>query len=164
RRAAYNATLPGGSGARSAAPARARRTPEPPAEPVVLERALREAPGSLAEEVEDWTARWTSGLGVKKSGRRQPLVIEVLLSPWEAVRGGELPIRLPTVVRCEGCAGTGTLWSFTCSTCGGGGALPGEAVVYVPIPPGVVDSLAYDVAVEPLGLDLRVLLRRDRRA
>jgi molecular chaperone DnaJ len=160
RRAEYNRTLGAGAEA-SRSPAAAWEGP-PLAEPVSVGRALGGAPESLAEELDDWTARYASGVGVAKSGRRRPLIVEVLLSPWEAARGGELPVHLPTVVRCEECRGTGALWLFTCTGCGGGGAVRGEAVVRVPVPGGVSGSLAYDVAVDRLGLDLRVLLRVER--
>ncbi len=107
-------------------------------------------------------ARNFSRLGVPKAERPQSLTMELVLTPREAMRGGTLPIAVPTLYPCPYCRGTGSQWPFSCTYCQGKGILPDEEVLHLRIPPMVPDGSIFEITLHGLGvhnLYLRVHIR-----
>jgi len=77
---------------------------------------------------------------------------QVVLSPEEAARGGELPMRVPVAVPCAACGGTGWEWLFPCAACVGSGGGRGHLDVRLPIPTGVPAGARLELPLERYGL------------
>ncbi len=96
--------------------------------------------------------------------RGSELVVEVLLSPREARRGGVFPLRLPVARPCPFCGGIPFFIAF-CAVCAGTGWRETVLEVDLVVPPGAAaDRLAFSLA--PWGFPgqrLAILLRTDPR-
>lgn len=144
----------------------ARPASEPLGRPfagVSLDRAVRLGPSPFADELRDWMRENTLGSDLPKSGRRAVLDLDVLLSPDEATRGGELPLELPLFVPCVPCGGTGRDWLFVCALCAGEGAFPDRVRLRVRIPPGMRDATIWELPDVVAGTVLRLHVRVDDR-
>lgn len=97
-------------------------------------------------------ARNFTGLSVPKSERPQGLTVEIVLSPREAMKGGRLPLRVPSVYPCPFCDGTGKEWVFECVNCRGRGVLDEEENVVLQIPPGVRHNSIFEVPLQGMGI------------
>jgi molecular chaperone DnaJ len=103
-----------------------------------------------------------TGTDIPKGQAREPLTLEVLLSPEEAARGGVLPIELPVFRRCPSCAGAGRSLLLRCPACEGRGVTRTDLPVRVTIPSGVRDHQVIETDLESVGISslyLRVHLR-----
>ena len=94
----------------------------------------------------------TPTVRVPKAERRRALTIEVILTPEEAGRGVAVPIRVPTLRRCNDCAGTGREWLFPCVSCDTQGVIATERTVRVTIAPGVPPGTVIEGPL--VGLDM----------
>ncbi len=101
----------------------------------------------------------------RRPGVGSDLVVEVLLSPREARRGGVFPLRLPMTRPCPFCEGIPFFIDF-CAVCAGTGWRETLLEVDLVVPPGAAaaDRLAFSLA--PWGFPgkrLSILLRTDPR-
>jgi molecular chaperone DnaJ len=99
------------------------------------------------------TSAWGSGA---------PL-LEVLLSPEEALSGVEIPVELPSLLGCPACADAGPWGRLFCPECGGSGRLEGKSRITVELPAGVPDGAEFVCRVAgpaggELGFRVRVLV------
>jgi DnaJ-class molecular chaperone len=88
--------------------------------------------------------------------------VQVILSPEEAARGGEILINIPVFYPCAACGGSGQDWLFTCSFCQAQGMTEEEEIVRVQIPAMVRDYTLMEIPVRGLGLHslyLRLYIR-----
>jgi molecular chaperone DnaJ len=88
--------------------------------------------------------------------------VQVILSPEEAMRGGEAQITIPVFYPCPACGGSGRDWLFTCPSCQAQGLIEEEESVRVQIPPLVRDYTLMEIPVRGLGLHniyLRLYIR-----
>ena len=90
---------------------------------------------------------------VSKSERLQNLCLEIVLSPDEARRGGQMQIMLPSRRICPTCGGHGGVGFYECFRCMGSGALFGEVPVLVEFDPGISDGYQNAVSLRRLGID-----------
>ena len=65
------------------------------------------------------------------------LNVEILLSPEEALRGGQVRVLIPSQFQCPTCDGRGGVGPFECWRCEGGGIVAGEYPVLVSFPAGI---------------------------
>jgi DnaJ-class molecular chaperone len=103
-----------------------------------------------------------TGIGIPKSARMEPVAVEVLLSPEEALSGGVLRLGVPAFRICPGCAGSGRSWLFSCADCLGEGLVEETQPVDIPIPPMMRRDAVVDVPIPGLAapnLFLRAHLR-----
>ena len=98
---------------------------------------------------------------IPKSGRHRSMDIEVVLSREEAEQGGRLPIQVPTLSLCPACDGTGRDWVYRCRRCGGEGAVEGDMILHLRVPPFVPDGTIWALPVLEEGLDLLLQIRID---
>lgn len=163
-RRAHNRELGLSSESPSAEPLTSARWPaaEPlAAEPFSLRVSLHAAHPFLEEAFLHWTRRHFTDRHLARSGRRQPMDMELVLSRWQAVRGGVLPIEIPSFSVCERCGGHGREWFSHCAACGGEGTVEELLVLPLRVPAGIRDGMVWEVVLPQAGLDLRVFIRVD---
>jgi len=94
-----------------------------------------------------------------KSERLQNLTLEIILSPDEARRGGQMEIMLPSRTECPTCRGQGGVGFYQCFRCMGSGSLFGDVPVVVEFAPGIADGYQRAVSLRHLGIrDIYVTL------
>jgi hypothetical protein len=104
--------------------------------------------------------------GLPKSGRVEPLTVELHVSPDRASRGGAVTLALPVFRPCPACKGTGSVWEFGCLHCSGTGMLETEQPVRISLPPHTRDRDLFQVPIRHHGIQnlvLNLLVRVDRR-
>lgn len=114
------------------------------------------------DAVLDRLRRNFSGLGVPKGERLEALMMEVVLSPHEALRGETLRINIPVFYPCPMCDGAGRDWVFPCVYCGQQGMVEAEESVRIRIPPLVRDGTIVELPLRGVGIHnlyLRLFLR-----
>ena len=94
-----------------------------------------------------------TGYRVPKGEHIECLNFEVLLTPEEAARGGEIPMTVPAFVACPQCGGRGRDWLFVCMSCRGHGVGEVERVVHVRIPAFSRSRQVIEIALAPVGID-----------
>ncbi len=97
--------------------------------------------------------------GERKTGRqamgvspREPLQIDVALSPDEARNGVVLRIGVPVFEVCPACRGSGRIWNLPCSSCSQGGVVVHEQSVPVHIAPLLQPDTITDVLLDGYGI------------
>jgi len=98
----------------------------------------------------------------RKSARLDPLNLAIGLSREEALSGVDVTLNVPIVSACVDCHGTGRLWVYACSRCGGSGRQMSENAVHLRIPPMVDDDTLFEVPLNGPGIEniyLRLLVR-----
>ena len=92
-----------------------------------------------------------------KSGSREHLRVEVILTRAEAARGGVLPLDVPVFTTCPRCDGSGGACDIVCSLCEGSGAMETRRRLPVRIPPGIPDGSALEHDLAGIGVPGAVL-------
>jgi DnaJ-class molecular chaperone len=72
---------------------------------------------------------------------------EIILSPAEAARGGEIHLDVPIGARCAACEGSGGL-IFDCPDCCGDGVIEIRHPLRLIVPPGVKDGTALHACLD----------------
>jgi molecular chaperone DnaJ len=67
----------------------------------------------------------------------ESLNVEILLSPEEALRGGQVRVFIPSQFKCPACEGRGGAGPFECWRCDGRGLVVGEYPLLVSFPAGI---------------------------
>lgn len=80
------------------------------------------------------------------------LTVEVLLTPWQAYRGGRVQVLVPAWLRCSVCRGRGSVGFFECRRCLGRGAIEGEYPVSIAFPPGISNNDVLRVPLDDFGI------------
>ena len=93
-----------------------------------------------------------TGIAAPKAERAEGLTFEVILTPDEAVRGVEVPIAVPRVEPCHECGGSGHVWLFACTSCGGQRVIITERIGRIQIPRLVRPESVIDVPLHELGI------------
>jgi DnaJ-class molecular chaperone len=104
--------------------------------------------------------------GLPKSGRVEPLTVELHVSPDRARRGGTVTLALPVFRPCPACKGTGSIWELGCLHCNGTGMLETEQPVRILLPPDARDRDLFQVPIRHHGIQnlvLNLLVRVERR-
>lgn len=88
-------------------------------------------------------------------------LVELLLSPPEALAGGTAALELPVEITCPTCGGVAAMNRVWCRRCEYAGSVVDTVAVAVEIPPGVADRTCYVFATDPSGQfpPLRVRVR-----
>jgi molecular chaperone DnaJ len=99
-------------------------------------------------------------LGTHRKGDRfQTLTMEVILTPYQANRGGSIQTLLPLEATCPTCKGTGDTGIWECWECNGSGAVLQEVSLDIEYPPGIRDGYRVAIPLDSYGLhDLRQIL------
>lgn len=103
-----------------------------------------------------------NGLGVPKAESREPLSVEIILTPEEAARGGILSLGIPTHDYCEVCGGTGRDWLFRCHACDGAGFVSRTRPLQIRIPQSLSLGATPEVSLATFGINNLFLKLRIR--
>lgn len=87
---------------------------------------------------------------VPKGERARPLHVEVLLSPREARRGGELILRVPVQSVCTSCRGAGHSGYFDCLRCDGTGVILKQFPLELQYPAGMTSDYSVSIPLNEL--------------
>jgi DnaJ-class molecular chaperone len=94
----------------------------------------------------------------------ESLNVEILLSPEEALRGGQVRVFIPSQFQCPVCEGRGGVGPFECWRCDGRGIVVGEYPLFVSFPAGISGNVV-EIPLDRLGIQnfyLRVYFRVSR--
>jgi len=87
-----------------------------------------------------------------KSERLESLTVEMVISPEDALRGGQVRVRIPGKAQCPTCGGHGAVGSYECWRCEGRGATSVDFPLNVKFPPGIRDGHVAQVSLEEFGI------------
>lgn len=79
--------------------------------------------------------------------RVEGLNLEILLSPNEALRGGDASVGVPIFYPCPVCGGSGRDRLFACTYCRGQAMIEEEETVHIRIPPLVRDGTILEIPI-----------------
>jgi molecular chaperone DnaJ len=81
----------------------------------------------------------------------ESLNVEILLSPEEALRGGQVRVLIPSQLKCPTCEGQGGVGIFECWRCNGRGVVAGECPLSVFFPGGISEYLV-EIPLDRFGI------------
>lgn len=87
-----------------------------------------------------------------KAERSENLIVDVPLSPQEALTGGAVEILVPAQLVCPRCGGRGHLMGYKCGRCEGQGKLAGEYPVRAPYPGGLQQDYVLQMPLDHVGI------------
>jgi molecular chaperone DnaJ len=91
----------------------------------------------------------------------ESLNVEILLSPEEALRGGQVRVLIPAQFQCPTCEGRGGVGPFECWRCEGRGIVAGEYPLIVSFPAGISENVV-EIPLDRFGIQnfyLKVFFR-----
>jgi len=91
----------------------------------------------------------------------QSLNVEIVLSPEEVLRGGQVRVFIPSQFQCPVCDGRGGVGPFECWRCDGRGIVVGEYPLFVSFPAGIPGNVV-EIPLDRFGIQnfyLRVYFR-----
>jgi molecular chaperone DnaJ len=91
----------------------------------------------------------------------ESLNVEMILSPEEALRGGQVRVLIPSQFQCPVCEGRGGVGPFECWRCDGRGIVVGEYPLFVSFPAGIAENVV-EIPLDRFGIQnfyLRVYFR-----
>jgi DnaJ-class molecular chaperone len=91
-------------------------------------------------------------LPASKAETLKNLHLELVLTPEEARRGGQLQIRIPAQTSCPTCGGRGAVDIYHCYRCMGKGIVFDELPLTVKYPPGISDGYQKALALDDFGI------------
>jgi len=107
---------------------------------------------TTAEEIVDWIGRNFDDRAEVKSGRIEPLRVDLLVerpsSPQYVEAAFAFPIRFP----CAACHGDGHVFDATCPRCGGAGFMEDVRRVEVGLPLGAAEDLCVELSPADIGV------------
>jgi molecular chaperone DnaJ len=86
-----------------------------------------------------------------KAEKIESLNLEVILSPEEALIGGEVRVSVPARIACPSCNGKGGVGPFECWRCEGKGLVIQEMPIQISYPSGISNHVA-EVSLSPYGI------------
>jgi molecular chaperone DnaJ len=92
------------------------------------------------------------GASVPKSQPPNGFNVELFLSPYEAMRGGRVPIKVPALYPCPYCADSKFGININCRYCLGRGVIAEEETILVQIPSMVKNGTVMSLHMQGLGV------------
>jgi molecular chaperone DnaJ len=86
-----------------------------------------------------------------KAETLESLNVEILLSPEEALRGGQVRVLIPSQFKCPACEGRGGVGPFECWRCDGRGIVAGEYPLFVSFPAGISGNVV-EIPLDRFGI------------
>jgi len=81
----------------------------------------------------------------------ESLNVEIILSPEEALRGGQVRVFIPSQFKCPVCEGRGGVGPFECWRCDGRGIVAGEYPLLVSFPAGISGNVV-EIPLDRFGI------------
>jgi molecular chaperone DnaJ len=120
----------------------------------------------LFRSIDDAWYDFVSDFSWREEDHSHKRFAELLLTPSEARKGGEITLDVPFQIPCTRCLGTGRIGRLICGNCRGQGEERLEKKVTVTIPPGVRDETEVRLPIQApthRPLELVVTIRVSRR-
>jgi DnaJ-class molecular chaperone len=86
-----------------------------------------------------------------KAEKIESLNLEVILSPQEALSGGEVRVSVPACIACPSCNGKGGVGPYECWRCEGRGLVIQEIPIQISYPAGISNHVT-EVSLSPYGI------------
>ena len=86
-----------------------------------------------------------------KAETLESLNVEIILSPEEALRGGQVRVFIPSQFKCPACEGRGGAGPFECWRCDGRGIVAGEYPLLVSFPAGISGNVV-EIPLDRFGI------------
>jgi DnaJ-class molecular chaperone len=81
----------------------------------------------------------------------ESLNVEIILSPEEALRGGQVRVFIPSQFKCPVCEGRGGVGPFECWRCDGRGIVAAEYPLLVSFPAGISENVV-EIPLDRFGI------------
>jgi DnaJ-class molecular chaperone len=101
----------------------------------------------------DQLLRNFSSMAGHKAERAGRLDFEVILTGYEARRGGFISVEVPAIYACSICGGSGRDWMFPCFACQGLGVIDTQEAINIRFPPGVRSGTVIEASGKGLGAE-----------
>ncbi len=140
RRKAYDEALPGGGNPLHLTPKAPAESLAPGKKTDLGEVSLTHSFQTFRPSCEQLFDRLWSNFTLltrPKAETIESLNVEILLSPEEALRGGQVRVFIPSQFQCPACEGRGGVGPFECWRCDGRGIVAGEYPLLVSFPAGI---------------------------
>ena len=149
RRAAYDRLL---SSSQNLGPGKPRppQRAASPVEDISLPRSFETFLPSYEELFDRFWRNFTT-LAPPKAEKIESLNLEILLSPEEALRGGQVRVTVPARISCPLCDGKGGVGPFECWRCEGQGYIFREIPIQISYPAGIANHIA-EVSLSRYGI------------
>jgi len=154
RRKAYDEALLGGEKP-------LHLTPKTPVESLAPEKAVDLGEASLTHSFQTirpsfeqlFDRLWSNFtlLTRPKAETLESLNVEIILSPEEALRGGQVRVFIPSQFKCPACEGRGGAGPFECWRCDGRGIVAGEYPLLVSFPAGISGNVV-EIPLDRFGI------------
>ena len=154
RRKAYDEASPGGGKPLNL-------TPKTPVEPLAPEKKVDLGEVSLTHSFQTIQPSferlldrlWSNFtlLTRPKAETIESLNVEIILSPEEALRGGQVRVFIPSQFKCPVCDGRGGAGPFECWRCDGRGVVAGEYPLLVSFPAGISGNVV-EIPLDRFGI------------
>ncbi len=125
------------------------------------EHHLRESLGHLLSDLEMFLHEFDTLQHLHQTSTRQKepefelpeeREVEIILTPEEALSGGNLTLNVPVRQTCPECGGRGVVFPFTCFNCGGRGVIETIRPISIRIPPITRPKQFFTLDLEPFGI------------
>jgi hypothetical protein len=101
-----------------------------------------------------------SPLGSDWADQVEQVYVEVPLTPEQAMRGGQVEVRVPVQVTCPACRGWGGRGPYICPHCAGRGRIADERPLSLSFPGGIDDGDVMRTSLDRVGITSMVLTVR----
>ena len=154
RRKAYDEGLPGGKKPLSPTLKRTGETLAPEKTGDLREVSITHSFQTIQPSFEQLLERLWSNFTLltrPKAETIESLNVEILLSPEESLRGGQVRVLIPSQFKCPTCEGHGGVGLFECWRCKGRGVVAGEYPLLVSFPGGIAEYLV-EIPLDRFGI------------
>ena len=107
----------------------------------------------FSSSIDDFWDSFVTGLFEDDFSGVKELYIELILSPEEAQRGGNIPIEIPVIETCGACSGRGYVGRFICTSCSGNGIIHGKREIELHVPAGIASGAEAKVSLAGIGAE-----------
>ncbi len=98
-----------------------------------------------------WAPWWEQFPGETEPLRPEVDEGEIILSPEDAEKGGQVSLRIPASRICPSCRGFGEFGLYSCGLCSGSGVIDHEIPLTLEFPPGIADGHLFRMSLAAYG-------------
>ena len=113
---------------------------------------IQEAYETLSDEKDEFFEGFVSGFFKEDFSGDKGLYLELILTPEEAISGGDFTIEVPVLEECSVCLGKGYINRFICSFCNGTGTIHKKRSFILHVPANITSNTSTKVSLEGIGL------------
>jgi molecular chaperone DnaJ len=102
--------------------------------------------------LDDFFSSFVSGFFEEGFSNSKDLFLELILNITEAKKGGDFPVEIPVLEKCDKCNGRGYVNAFICTSCTGSGRIMSKREIVIHVPSGVSSGMEAKISLESIGL------------